>query len=124
VSAHSFLNALRGELTVDKASGEIVRRRIFLPEPFDAGVGRVREGDFVRQYATGANGAPMFRNGNQKLVTTVRGRGIDSTGEQSVRNVEAICDPAEVERIADMERATPNVERSDVKPPTGSRLWR
>jgi hypothetical protein len=66
----------------------------------------------------------MFRNGNQKLVTTVRGRGIDSTGEQSVRNVEAICDPAEVERIADMERATPNVERSDVKPPTGSRLWR
>lgn len=119
-----FLNAMTGELTVDKATGAIVRRRIFLKEPFDAGVGRVREGNFVREYGPGDAGAPLVRATNQLLVVTVRGRGIDTVGEQKIRNITPICDPAEVDRIAAAEAAAPNLERSDVKPPTGSRVWR
>jgi hypothetical protein len=124
ITAHPFLNAMSGELHVSKATGQVTRRRIYLKEPFDAGVGRVRAGDFVRDYALGDNGVPLVRATNQLLSTTVYGRGIDSTGVQSVRNVTPICDPAEVARIAAMEAEAPNVERSDVKPPTGTRLWR
>ena len=124
INAHPFLNAMSGELHVSKATGQVTRRRIFLKEPFDAGVGRVRAGDFTRDYAVTDIGAPLVRATNQLLSTTVYGRGIDSTGEQIIRNITAICDRAEVERIAAMEAAAPNVERSDVKPPTGTRLWR
>jgi hypothetical protein len=122
--AHPFLNALQGELQIDKASGDVISRRLFLSSTFDAGAGRVRKGDFTRFYERQADGAVVLRAATSKLGVSVYGRQIDSEGDQTIRNIIPICDAAEVQRIAAMEAAAPNIERTDNRPFTGTRIQR
>lgn len=120
--AHSFLNALEGELWVSRQTGEIVRRTLLIAEPFDSGLGRVRVGNFMRVYAPGQNGAAITRDTRQKMTITVQGRGVESEGRQTISDVTPICDPAEVRAIAEMEARDVSYERSDSDPRTGSRV--
>lgn len=120
--AHVFLNVLEGELWVSRQSGEVVRRVLRVKEPFDTGLGRVRVADFSRDYAPGEGGYAFTRDTAQKMQITVQGRGVDASGRQTISDVIPICDPAEVQRIAEMEARDVTYEKSDAPPRTGSRL--
>jgi hypothetical protein len=120
--AHVFLNAMEGELWISRQSGDVVRRVLRVAEPFDTGLGRVRTGDFVRTYAPGANGHSFTRDTAQKMQITVQGRGVDAVGRQTISEIVPICDPAEVQAIAEMEARDVTYEKSDQEPATGSRL--
>ncbi len=120
--AHVFLNALAGELWVSRQTGEIVRRTLLIAEPFDSGLGRVRVGNFMREYVPGQGGYAITRDTAQNMTITVQGRGVESEGRQSISDVQPICDPAEVRSIAEMETRDVSYERSDSDPRTGSRV--
>ncbi len=120
--AHSFLNALEGELWVSRQTGEIVRRTLLIAEPFDSGLGRVRVANFTREYAPADGGAVITRGTRQNMTITVQGRGVESTGRQTISAITPICDPAEVRAIAEMEARDVSYERSDSEPRTGTRM--
>jgi hypothetical protein len=120
--AHVFLNALKGELWVSRANNQIVRRRLFIEEPFDTGLGRIRVADFDRVYVDNGSGYTVTQDTVQKMSITVQGRGVDSHGKQRISGVTPICDPAEVRAIAEMEARDVGYERSDGPTRTGTRI--
>lgn len=120
--AHVFLNALKGELWVSRATNQIVRRRLYIEEPFDTGLGRIRVADFDRIYADNGLGYSVTQDTAQKMSITVQGRGVDAQGKQRISGVTPICDPAEVRAIAEMEARDVGYERSDAPTRTGTRM--
>lgn len=120
--AHIFLNALHGELWVSRRTGQIVRRDLHIVEPFDTGLGRVRVADFHRDYAEDGSGYAITRATAQKMSISVQGRGVDAEGTQRISDVIPICDPAEVQRIAEMEARDVQDEKSDGPTRAGTRL--